>query len=459
MLKITFKAALVLGFSFGISACSTSKTSLKIVSWNAEHLAYPISSGCRPRSQAELISIRAYVAELDADIVALQEIASESAARLLFPASDWNIVMSKRSDSKSYVCRGNGRQSTQQKVAFAVKKSVSFISTSQADEFGLEMPGLRLGLIINVDTQSGPVELLNLHLKSGCFVDDYQSSDNQACRVFAEQATILDAWLEQRELNNAQYVILGDLNHRISAPYNRLTQNLRVNQDGADSSIIIATEDLIGCHPRYPAPIDHIIVGGKNNQLSPSNAKFHLFDNMLEPFMLSDHCAVSIELESKPATISQAVKWQSQSKEYKYITAAIYQQTSSVLADQTKPKMPWVVVMDIDEIILDNSPYQVILDSTLQTYSTPTWNAWVQSEKAKLVPGSASFIETVIAHGGKLALITNREKSLDAHTWSNLLATGLAITTDNTCLIGRTPEDVKSIDGISLINDKDLRRQ
>jgi 5'-nucleotidase (lipoprotein e(P4) family) len=486
MIQLVFKIALIVWVHIVLAGCQANMStklplktnesdvkaqqankqevsSLKIASWNAEHLAYPISTGCKPRTTAEIASMQAYVNEIDADIVALQELGSESAARLLFPETEWNIVMSARADSESYVCRGNGYQSTQQKVAFVYKKSVRLSQVTQVSELSLGNPGLRFGLMITIDTANGPVDLLNLHLKSGCFVDDFQRSDSPACEVFAKQAAILDAWVEQKEASLRQFVILGDFNHRISAPYNRLTQNLRSNSEQMDSSLQIATEKLIGCHPRYPAPIDHIIVGGMNANVSIKNAKFHLFEGADETSMLSDHCAVSIELESKPSSLlfdlSSAVKWQTQSKEYQYITRAIYQEASAKLLRQVKPTMPFVVVMDIDETILDNSPYQAMLDSSKQTYSTKTWNAWVQSEQAKLVPGSDKFIETVIAHGGKLALITNREKSLDGHTWANLLSVNLPISQENSCLIGRMAEDTQSIDGKYIVNDKDLRRQ
>lgn len=202
---------------------------------------------------------------------------------------------------------------------------------------------------------------------------------------------------------------------------------------------------VAGCHVKNTAPIDPIILGDMTDRSSIKNAKPRLHEDMPEE-------------ENKLPHISAAVKWQNQSKEYQYITRAIYQDASAKLIKLIKPNMHFVVVMDIDETILDNSPYQVMLDSTNSVYSSNTWNAWVQSELAGLVPGSDTFIETVIANGGKLALITNRAKSLDSHTWSNLLSLDLPISQQNSCLIGRTSYDIQSIDGKYIVNDKDLRR-
>ena len=95
--------------------------------------------------------------------------------------------------------------------------------------------------------------------------------------------------------------------------------------------------------------------------------------------------------------------------------------------------------MDVDETILDNSPYQVNLDKTGKTYTSASWDAWVASQNAKMVPGAKAFMQQVLALGGTLALVTNRNRALDHHTWQNLLDHGLPLTADNTCLLGRVP--------------------
>ena len=65
----------------------------------------------------------------------------------------------------------------------------------------------------------------------------------------------------------------------------------------------------------------------------------------------------------------------------------------------------------------------------------------------------------MLAKGGKLAIVTNRNNALDAYTWRNLQAQGLPVTKDNTCLMGRLAEDKSAINGTTIINDKDRRRQ
>nr|WP_168710985.1 HAD family acid phosphatase [Ningiella ruwaisensis] len=440
---------------------------LRVATWNIEHLAYPIDSGCKPRTQSEIDAMRSYLERVDADIYALQEVASKAAVHMLFPEQQWQVFMSEREDSEPYICRESGRTSTQQKVAYAVRKGLKINKLESLPEFGLDMPGLRYGLEININTDFGDISLLNVHMKSGCFVDNYSRAESDACKVFAQQAPILDKWIEEKEREDQAYMVLGDFNHRLSAPYNHLTQQLFTNTDGSASSLKNTTADLIGCHPYYPAPIDLIFLGGMQDTILHHKMLAHNFDDMRVEAMLSDHCAVSVDLVLDSITgqetvqeyaLSNAVKWQTSSKEYAFLTQAIYQQAIKAINSKNLNTENWVVVMDVDETILDNSPYQVNLDNTGRQYSPETWAQWVKQEEAELVPGVKGFIETVLNKGGKLAFITNRDKTLDAHTWQNLLSRNLPITPKNTCLIGRSVQDTAAIDSVEILNDKDLRR-
>ncbi len=361
--------------------------------------------------------------------------------------------------SASYECRESGRLSTQQKLAFAVRKGLEVEDVVDVDELGLDNPGLRHGMELTVATPLGQVELLNVHLKSGCFVDDFSRADTEACQLFTRQAPILDAWIEEREASSQPYIVLGDFNHRISAPYNQLTRVLGQNTDGSASSLVNTTAGMLGCHPWYPAPIDHILMGNMQDPALITSTQAHDFEDMDPETMLSDHCAVSLTLQYGQLPLSNSVVWHTASKEYAFLTTGTYQRAASILASASLPDTPWAVAMDIDETVLDNSAYQVMIDRTGRSFTPASWAAWVASEEATLVPGVAAFIGTVLDLGGKLAFITNRDREQDHHTWRNMQALGLPVTPDNTCLMGRSATDRRSVDERTRFNDKDLRRQ
>ena len=158
----------------------------------------------------------------------------------------------------------------------------------------------------------------------------------------------------------------------------------------------------------------------------------------------------------KTHTLSNAVEYQTSSKEYPVLSSFVYNQAIAALP--TRFADGDVVVMDVDETVLDNSTYQKERESVGLGYSSKSWADWVKREEATLVPGVAAFIDEVVVRNGKVALITNRDKTLDSHTWNNLLAQGLPLTTSNTCVVGRTAEDKEAVGQEGMVNDKDLRR-
>ena len=158
----------------------------------------------------------------------------------------------------------------------------------------------------------------------------------------------------------------------------------------------------------------------------------------------------------KAHTLSNAVVYQTSSKEYPVLSSFVYNQAIAALP--TRFENGDVVVMDVDETVLDNSTYQKERESAGLGYSSKSWADWVKREEATLVPGVADFIDEVIERNGKVALITNRNKQLDNHTWNNLLAHGLPLTVSNTCVVGRTAEDKEAVGQEGMVNDKDLRR-
>ncbi|KZN61344.1 endonuclease/exonuclease/phosphatase family protein [Pseudoalteromonas luteoviolacea] len=282
------------------------KSNLRVVTWNIEHLAADNTEGCRPRTEKELSELQTYAQSLNADVIAFQEVGSVKALETVLDPQKWQLVISNRADSPSYTCRGSGLTSTQQKVAFAVKKKFTVEKIVQHKQFSDLKMGLRSALEVQLNYRGETLSLLNVHLKSGCFVDDYRRSDKDSCKLLAKQVPLLDRWVEDKSNANAQFIVLGDFNHRLSAPYNRFSRDLyhpngladKAPNDVTKSTLFNANLMLTGCHPYYPAPIDHVLVSNTlKSDYIQNSAQFHYFDNMEPKKMLSDHCALSIDLK------------------------------------------------------------------------------------------------------------------------------------------------------------------
>lgn len=285
-------------FVLTLSSCSTQ---VHFVAWNMEHLAENVGEGCLPREEADYAQMREFAQTMKADVVALQEVESAKAVARVFPEEDWNIIISNRPASRSYDCRGNGQKSTQQRVGLAVRKGVKYVAEESFEELALDREGLRYGVVAKIIRGKDTVEVMSVHLKSGCFVEDYSASDRRACETFEKQVPVLDAWMEERLKAGKPFVVLGDFNHRIANPENRFWQEL-TELDGQPVVLGNSMKDLKGCHPRYPEPIDHILMGAGAEKMQVQGSEtVHYFPGksgeMTQDDMLSDHCPIGVTLK------------------------------------------------------------------------------------------------------------------------------------------------------------------
>ena len=113
------------------------------------------------------------------------------------------------------------------------------------------------------------------------------------------------------------------------------------------------------------------------------------------------------------------------------------------------------MILDIDETVLDNSPYQARLVRDGAEYSDPTWDAWVEERKARALPGVVEFARAAHARGITLVYISNRAVHLKQATLDNLRSEGLPVADDGVFLgLGTVVEGCEQ-DG----SEKDCRRQ
>ena len=145
-----------------------------------------------------------------------------------------------------------------------------------------------------------------------------------------------------------------------------------------------------------------------------------------------------------------AVLWMQRTAEYGAVTQTIYHAAADKLDRALKDKrwdalvpdergnaaagLPPAVVMDVDETVLDNSPYQARLIGNGQEYDDVTWDQWVAEEKAKAVPGVVDFAKAASARGVTILYISNRATHLKDATIANLRAVGMPVKDDSVFL-------------------------
>lgn len=81
---------------------------------------------------------------------------------------------------------------------------------------------------------------------------------------------------------------------------------------------------------------------------------------------------------------------------------------------------PPAVIVDVDETILDNSPYEVQNVVMGRTFNDSTWKAWTAKAIAPPVPGALGFLNYAVERGCTVFYITNRHHSEKEATIANL---------------------------------------
>ena len=89
------------------------------------------------------------------------------------------------------------------------------------------------------------------------------------------------------------------------------------------------------------------------------------------------------------------------------------------------------VIVDIDETVLDNSPYQARLVRNDSEYDDAAWARWVDERAARPVPGALEFAKAANARGVTLFYVSNRDAKLAAPTLANLRAAGFPVASDS----------------------------
>lgn len=103
---------------------------------------------------------------------------------------------------------------------------------------------------------------------------------------------------------------------------------------------------------------------------------------------------------------------------------------------------PSAIIVDIDETVLDNSPYQAGLALRGETYQELTFSNWVSAAKAKALPGISNLLHYATNHQVEIFYISNRKFALEHDaprtTITNLINEGLPCADEKHVLLQTT---------------------
>jgi endonuclease/exonuclease/phosphatase family metal-dependent hydrolase len=266
---------------------------IKLATWNIAWLTLKqagdpaLPRNLETRSPEDFRLLRSYANRLAADVVALQEIDGEAAARRLFDPAEWTIHLTDEEDT--------------QRPGFAIRRHLRV--TPQPDLRALDLNprarfSLRRGADILVESAAGArLRLLSVHLDAGCREDEFAPDASRDCRNLERQAEILARWTQARGREGVGFAILGDFNRRM-APGDDFLTILE-----AAAPLTRATEGLSS--PCWAdarggrAFVSHLFLGGPaRDWLVRDSFAVLAYSERARRYRwaLSDHCPMSVRL-------------------------------------------------------------------------------------------------------------------------------------------------------------------
>ncbi len=259
---------------------------LKLATWNLEWLTdradgdRALPADVHPKNAEDINRLRGYAAELDADVIAIQEVDGRNVAARVFPPEHYSIHMT--------------RDHVVQRVGIVVRRGIHYIVNPDLTGFdGDRGHRLRSGADITLELPKAPLRVLALHLKSGCFDEPRRESSRRACVELHEQIPPLQAWIAARRAEGIAFAVLGDFNRHMDAP-DRLWSALLQAAPLARATAGRASPCWGG-----EAFIDHILLGGAARAwLEPDTLRVLVYRETGTAWKqrLSDHCPVSVRL-------------------------------------------------------------------------------------------------------------------------------------------------------------------
>ena len=259
---------------------------LKIATWNLNWLTLrPTGSPGMPedvksRAPEDFDKLRQYAQELNADVIAVEEVDGREAAAKVFPPDRYSIHMT--------------RDRVTQRTGLVVRRGLKYdINPDVTAIAGDPHLRLRSGADITLHLGTGTLRLLAVHLKQGCQAQPLANSTRRSCVELRTQIDPIKAWVAERTAAGESFLILGDFNRWMDGR----DQFLAALQQAAPLSR--ATEGRSS--PCWGAEtfIDHILAGGSARAwMRPETLMVMRYRETGPEWKerLSDHCPVSVRL-------------------------------------------------------------------------------------------------------------------------------------------------------------------
>ena len=243
------------------------------------------------RSASDYAALRRYAAQLDADVIALEETDGPDAARQLFRDHDFCFTSSN-------ALQNNG---------FAIRRGIPFRCAADLQELSLGDSVRRGAVLVLYPGTAHELYLLGVHLKSGCPRQALDAA-TQSCRQLMRQLPALQACVDSQVRAGHRFAVLGDFNRdllreKIVEDRNKQT-NLLYDPTGSKRAPELysaaGAEDFRSCArgQRNSGFIDYILLSEslRRQQVPHSVERIVWSDEDAAHRILSDHCPLAVRI-------------------------------------------------------------------------------------------------------------------------------------------------------------------
>ena len=179
--------------------------------------------------------------------------------------------------------------------------------------------------------------------------------------------------------------------------------------------------------------------------------------SLLLSTLLFASCSTTQKINIQDDATTQSTLWVQNAAEYDAITMQTYATAMRTLPltledsfwtaslnqeeDDDFMSLPPAIILDIDETVLDNSPFQARMIKKDKDFNIEDWNAWCNEANAAAIPGAVEFTNLAVDRGVTLFYVSNRGYEVEEATRKNLIEEGFPVSgsMDNIMTNGEEP--------------------
>ena len=160
---------------------------------------------------------------------------------------------------------------------------------------------------------------------------------------------------------------------------------------------------------------------------------------------------------NKVSQKDHSMYWHKNSAEYKALCLQAYNAAKNKLDIELSKNIDetLAIVADLDETILNNTPYNEMLIEENTSFNQENWSDWVNKKIATAVPGSLDFFNYADSKGVEIIYLSNRRVENYEPTKENLISLGFPFKESTQMLLRTNSRDKderrKSIENYNII--------